>query len=300
MFGLLLGAIAISTAPILVKLSQLEPGSLAFFRCFFAFLILFPFCLRKSDTQSNFWKSKNALWILLGSICFAADLFVWHRSIYYIGAGMATILGNTQAIYLPIFGAIFLKEKLNFKFYLAISFAFIGIFLLVDPKTELAGVDLLSSNYFWGVVFGLLTGIFYSGYIFFLRLGQSSVEKMPSSKKLAYVAGLTSLTLLPFLVAQGSFEFPSAENWYWVLLVALIPQVLGWLVITHSLPKIPIGRAGLILLLQPVLATIWSFLIFHERLHSIQLAGGALTLFGVYLGNTSRVPNSKKTITSEN
>ncbi|MFH2055304.1 MAG: EamA family transporter, partial [bacterium] len=69
-----------------------------------------------------------------------------------------------------------------------------------------------------------------------------------------------------------------------LLLLALIAQALGWWAIFTSLKKVEASRAGLILLLQPILATIWGVLFFAEHLAWTQMLGGVVTLAAIYVG----------------
>lgn len=289
MFGLILGAICISSAPILVKLSGLEPTSLAFFRCFFAFFFLLPFFSFSKPNKKSL-SSKSSLFIFLAALCFALDLYVWHRSIYIVGAGMATILGNSQALYLSIFGVLFFQEKPKPRFFVALILAFVGIYLLVDPLGNIERPE----NYLLGVIFGLATGLFYSGYILFLRMGQSEKQKRSPAHQLGLVCGITSLMLFGVSSVETSFTYPSdGMIWLWTVLLALVPQVFGWIFISRSLPKVPVSRSGLILLLQPVLASVFGMILFKEYLSTSQILGGVIALFAIYLGNTVKKSKTK-------
>ncbi|MCK4373360.1 MAG: EamA family transporter, partial [candidate division Zixibacteria bacterium] len=58
--------------------------------------------------------------------------------------------------------------------------------------------------------------------------------------------------------------------------------------ITTSLPHLNASRSGLVLLLQPLLATVWGWLFFAEHLTPLQLVGGTITLSAIYLGSARR------------
>jgi drug/metabolite transporter (DMT)-like permease len=67
-------------------------------------------------------------------------------------------------------------------------------------------------------------------------------------------------------------------------------QALGWWAIFSSLSQIQASRAGLILLLQPTLATVWGWIAFSERLSIEQLIGATITIAAIYYGSTYRKP----------
>ena len=63
--------------------------------------------------------------------------------------------------------------------------------------------------------------------------------------------------------------------------------------ITASLPHVRGATAGLVLLLQPALATVWGRLFFAERLGALQLVGAGLVLTAIYLGVARRSSRSR-------
>ena len=79
-------------------------------------------------------------------------------------------------------------------------------------------------------------------------------------------------------------RLPVGMEWGALALLAFVAQVLGWMLITKTLPKTPASRAGLILNAQPVVAVIAGDLILHEKLSLIQIVGAGLTLVAIYLG----------------
>ena len=79
---------------------------------------------------------------------------------------------------------------------------------------------------------------------------------------------------------------PTLAVWALLLLLALVAQSLGWWAISKSLVHVRGSVAGLLLLLQPVLATVWSVLLFGENLEPLQVLGALVTLGAIYVGST--------------
>jgi drug/metabolite transporter (DMT)-like permease len=67
----------------------------------------------------------------------------------------------------------------------------------------------------------------------------------------------------------------------WLALLALTSQVIGWLLITVSMPRLPAGIIGALLLVQPAGSVALSYAILGERPSALQLAGVVLILTGV-------------------
>ena len=71
-------------------------------------------------------------------------------------------------------------------------------------------------------------------------------------------------------------------------MLALSAQVLGWLLIAVSLPRLPAVGSSLLLMLQPLLAVILAALLVSESPSWLQLAGAACILAGLIVASVAR------------
>jgi drug/metabolite transporter (DMT)-like permease len=297
MLGLFLGAICISFAPILVKAVSLGPSMIGFYRCFFGAIFLLGWSLwkfsLKKNLSVNFIKKHifHTGWqfTLLAGVIFALDLAVWHRSVIYAGAGMGTILGNTQVFYLGLFGLIIHQEKPNLRYFVSVPIAFGGIYLLVSKQMNMENLP----NYGWGIFYGLLTGVLYASYILSLRKSgkDKSIAATIFNVGLVALVAAIGLFIISFITAE--WALPEGIDWLWLILLGLVVQVGGWLLITHNLPKVPVSISGLIILTQPVLATFLGALLYAEVLSGLQYLGAILTVFAIYLGSTRKLASKR-------
>jgi len=195
---------------------------------------------------------------------------------------MATILGNTQVFLTAVLSFLIFKERLTVKFMFACLTAFVGVILLVG----LFSSDVhFTSGYIKGILFGLATGLAYSGYILCLKRGSTH----HSQPNITVFVAWTSLFSTFFLGLMAAFEkapfivinFNAIAS---VVGLGICVQGLAWLAITRALPAVKTAQAGLILLLQPTMAMVWGILFFTEQLTSIQVVGAAITLTAMYLG----------------
>ena len=280
---LLFGGVCISFAPVFVKLigpERLGPTAMGFWRTFLGGLILFAIALLQGG---RIHLSRRLLgFAALGGFIFFLDLFIWHRSVIYCGAGMATILGNTQVFMTAILSFLIFKEKLTTRFWIAALSAIVGVVLLVG----LFNRDVaLTEQYLLGVALGLCTGVVYGHYLITMRWSafRETIPHVP-----VFMA-CTSMFSALFLGISGAIESdpfwpPDATSWLCLLGLGLIPQALGWWTITTSLAKTVASRAGLVLLLQPTLAVLWGWLWFAEQFTFSQAIGAAITLAAIYFG----------------
>jgi drug/metabolite transporter (DMT)-like permease len=222
--------------------------------------------------------------LLAAGLLFAADLAVWHRSIWYVGPGLATLLGNFQVFVLAIVGIVFFHEKARWELMLAIPMAFVGLGLIV-------GFDWrsLDTEYRWGIFFGLATALFYSAYILSLRRARAASPQGSIASDLMIVSLVSAGCLyVGSGVGGAGIALPDPGAAWMLAAYALVAQVVGWLLISGSLPHVPASRVGLILLLQPTLAFIWDVLIFARAFGARETVGAALAIAAIGLGSLPR------------
>jgi drug/metabolite transporter (DMT)-like permease len=220
---------------------------------------------------------------LIAAIFFALDLYAWHRSIVFVGPGLATILGNFEVFLVPIVGLVFFGERLRLRFVLSVPLAVTGLFMIVGLRWQ-----QLSPDYRIGICYGLSTALFYTGFLIVLRNLQSHPSKPPAALSLTVVSFSSTLYLALEMVRTGeSFAIPDIQSALSLVALGLMCQTMGWLLITRSLPRIPAAIAGLILLLQPLLSFVWDVVFFNRATSTAAWAGVGLALCAIYLGASS-------------
>ena len=91
-------------------------------------------------------------------------------------------------------------------------------------------------------------------------------------------------------VSGGLDLVPSWPAHGWLVLLALSSQVLGWLLISVSLPRVPAALTSVILLLQPVASVLLAAAVLAERPSPAQLLGCLVVLAGVVAATAGRRP----------
>lgn len=283
----LTGATIISFSAIFYSLSGANAMTGAFFRVAYALPVLFVvwFIRRKDDRRTG-----RQRWLALGAgIALALDMIVWHTSIGYIGAGLATLIANTQVVLVAMAAWVFFRERPDKRVLLAIPIVLLGVTLVSGLGQDTA----FGSNPLLGTVFALMAAVFYGFFILVLKFANPSGS--PSAGPLMEVTAGAVITVLLIGLIRGGIDFSfSWPQHGWLLALALGPQVVAWLLIGYALPRLPAAETATIVLLQPALTMIWGALIFSERPSTIQIIGAVVVLLGVALATSARVRHQPK------
>jgi drug/metabolite transporter (DMT)-like permease len=138
-----------------------------------------------------------------------------------------------------------------------------------------------------GVVLGLLTGAAYSGFLLSLRHGAGERRRVAGPLFDATLA--SAVLILPWGLATGDLDLtPGPEAQAWLIGLALSSQVVGWLLITVSLPRLPAVVTSILLTLQPVATVVLAAILIDEEPTPLQLLGAATILSGLLFATVGR------------
>jgi drug/metabolite transporter (DMT)-like permease len=280
--AVLIGAVAIAFSGILFRLSHVSASTGAFYRCVWALPALWV--LARTENRRFGKRDRRAITLAwIAGAFFAADLILWHNAIGQVGAGLATVLGNTQVVLVGLLAWALLGERPHRSSLAAIPIVGIGVVLISGVLEHGA----YGSNPRLGAVYGVLTGIAYSGFLLTLRQGSRDLRRPAGPLFTATFAAAIGCALIG--AAVGDLDLtPSWSATGWLILLALSSQVLGWLLISTSLPRLPAVVTSILLTLQPVCSVVFAALIINESPSVLQLAGAACILVGLATATVGR------------
>jgi len=278
----LVGALAIAFSGILFILADVSPSTGAFWRCVWA---IPPLWLVARYEQRRWGKRtlRQRSYAWLAGAFFAADLVLWHNAIEQVGAGLATVLGNTQVVLVGLIAWVVLRERPSKASLAAIPVVSVGIILISGVLEQGA----YGSDPRLGAVYGLLTGFAYSGFLLLLRQGSRGVVGPGGPLFDATVAAAIGCMFIGLAVGDLDFT-PGLGAQGWLILLALSSQVLGWLLITISRPRLPAVVTSVSLTFQPVCSVVFAAIILGESPSWLQLLGAAGILSGLVIATLGR------------
>jgi drug/metabolite transporter (DMT)-like permease len=278
----LVGAFCIAFSGILFRVSHVTPSTGAFFRCLWALPPLW-FLARREDRRYGPRSQRARLLAAAAGAFFAVDLVAWHHAVEEVGAGLSTVLGNLQVVLVAPIAWLLFKERLNGRTLLAIPVSLGGVVLISGA----IGSGAYGRNPGLGVAFGIVTALSYTGFLLTLRRGSADLRRIAGP--LADATAVAAVGAALFGVAFGELDLtPSLSAQGWLVLLALSSQVLGWLVIALSLPRLPAALSSVLLTLQPVLSVLFAAAILGEAPSALQLVGVAGVLAGLVIVSSRR------------
>lgn len=275
LFSLIAGAACIALSPIWVRVSEVGPTASAFWRVCLAVPLLWIlfFSLKTKETKSLITQSPL---LLVAGIAFAGDLAFWHWSIQYTSVANSTLLANLASIFVTLAAWLLWRQRPSGLFLAGLATALFGVVLLVRASLDFSPTALLGDG------LGVVTAALYAWYLLSVKglrdRGAGTLQLM------AATTTITAAILLPVALASGEALLPeSAAGWLKLLGLAWISHAAGQGLIASALAHLPAGFASVGLLLQPVMATLFAWILLGEPLVALQIAGGAVVLAGIYL-----------------
>lgn len=290
------GASAIAFSSTLVRLSKASPSTAAIFRCAYALPLLAFFAYREDRRYGRrSWVERRAA---LGSgVFFAADLILWHNSIIDVGAGLATVLANAQVVIVPLLAWAVISERPSARTLASLPVAAIGVVLISGAF----GDHAYGRNPTAGTIYGVLAGVAYAGFIFLLREGGADLRR--TAGQLCDATAVAAVfAIAAGLVIGDARLVPSWPGAGWLLVLALSSQVLGWLLIARSLPRLPAALGALLLTFQPIGSVAIAAIVLGESPSQLQLLGVGIVLaalLGASLGRRPAAPRSESRMAAD-
>ena len=280
----LMGAAAISFAPLLYSLSDTNPATGAFFRMAYAVPVLALMVYFSNKQETSDTHSRRLAFV--AGLLLAFDFLGYHSAIDYVGTGIATLIGNSQVIIVTLVSWKLLGERPNRSILFSLPIVIIGLALITGIwDDEPYGEDPTK-----GVVAAVFAAFFYSSFLIVFRY--SNRQRAPAANPqldatIGATIGLLILDSMPLAsigVEQISFEITWPGHG-WLLALALTCQVAGWIAITHALPRLPGAHTSFAVLIQPVLTIVWGMALLDEP-PSFQQSLGMVLILGAIIAET--------------
>lgn len=286
--ALLVGATCIGTSALFVKVSEAGPVSTAFWRVFLALPFLWAWAWldqrKPAATQANPY-----LLLFAAGFFFAGDLSVWHSSIVLTSVANATLLANLAPIFVTLAAWLIWRKKPSLMFLAGLAAALTGTIMLLGG--DFAGGASHANKALLGNILGVITAMFYAAYQLTVTQLRGNVS---TARIMAVSSTVTTVLLLPLAWWSGETFLPATSvGWAKLVGLALISHVAGQSLIAYAMAHLPSTLSSVGLLLQPVMAGLFAWILLGETLTAFAIAGAVLVLIGIRVATLAESQKQK-------
>lgn len=296
-FAILIAILAVSTASIFIRFAQSDgvPSLvIAALRLTFATAILTPAALTQHrDEIKRFTRTE----ILLGAfsgIFLAVHFATWITSLEYTSVASSVVFVATGPLWVALLSPMLLKEHLARTAIVGLTLSIVGgaIIGLSDACTWAGGLacpdlqGILQGRAMWGNFLALAGAWAVTGYLIIGRKLRASMSLVPY---IFLVYGMASIALIVIMFVSGNSPFGFAPKAYgWILLLAILPQLVGHSTYNWALKYLPAALVAVTTLGEPIGSAILAFFLLNETPAITTIIGGIFILMGIYLASRNK------------
>ncbi|MEG0259841.1 MAG: DMT family transporter [Lysinibacillus sp.] len=275
--ALFFAVFALSTSAIFVKLADASPAITAFYRLFFALLILLPFLIGKKSHRQEIVSLTKKQWGLgiLSGLFLACHYVLWFESLTYTSVASSTVIVTLQPLFSMVGGYFLFKERFSKGAIVGCLVAIVGCFIIGWQDFQISG-DALYGDILAFIAAGIITTYFFVG---------QSVRKDLSLVTYSVIGyGSSSLFLAIYALSmQQSFLNYSAETWWAFLGLAFIATILGQTIFNWLLKWLSTTVISMSILGETIGTCILAYFILDEVISIQQAVGIIVILIGLAL-----------------
>ncbi|EOW1327147.1 DMT family transporter [Klebsiella aerogenes] len=248
-----------------VLLSGLPVIDVVFWRCLIGAVTLLLFILLSRQPFSRLTRLTLAL-AILGGVALVINWLLLFAAYSRVSIGMATVVYNTQPFMLVLL-SMMLGEKVSAVKWGWLLLAFSGVVILLSSELTPAHSD----NLVTGIILALGAAFFYALTAIIAR----KLQPLPA-QHIAFIQVIVgTVMLLPLVHAP---EFNSHFPWRYLLILGVVHTGIMYQLLYSAIQKLPTPVTGSLSFIYPLVAILVDYLVFHNTLAPLQLAGGVLIL----------------------
>jgi drug/metabolite transporter (DMT)-like permease len=300
--GVTIGVLASSTAAILIRFAQSGASSIviAAFRLSIATLFLLPILYFRGWAELKSFHRRQWLLMLLAGAFLALHFITWITSLEFTTVASSAVFVSVAPLFVSILSPLVLKEPINRFLRYGLTLSLVGSVMvgLSDQCTWHNGLSCPPIETFFqgqsikGDFLALAGAIAAAGYLLVGRYLRGRVSLLPYIS-IAY--GSAAIILLTLTLVMGErFTGFTIKVYLWVLLLALVPQLIGHNMINWALKYLPAAYLSVTLLGEPIASTIWAYLLLGEKPSGFMIISASFVLIGIGIASLPQQTASVK------
>ncbi|MGB2983925.1 MAG: DMT family transporter [Candidatus Bipolaricaulia bacterium] len=274
-----IGVVAASFGAILVRYAgEATPLTIAAWRLGLTAIVLLPVALAHKTLRSS--SRRELLWSMASGVALAFHFVLWITSLRYTSVASSVLFVTTHPIFVGLGAHFVLRERAGRGLIVGIGLAVFGGVLIGFGDLRIGG-DALR-----GDLLALAGGLAVS--IYFL-IGRRVRQTMPLIDYITVTYGTAAvLVLASCLIVRSPLGGFSPSTYLFLVLVALIPQLIGHSTFNWALKHLPASKVSVMILGEPIGSTLLAVLFFSEMPTWLNGIGAVIILLGIYLSLTTK------------
>lgn len=271
---IIVGIIAISFSPILVRWSDAPASVQGMYRLLITVLLMLPFGGRQFAAVRTISR-KNWLLLAVAGFFLALHFLLWMSSLEYTSVASSTILMALEPLFVMV-GAFFLfKERTT-----PLAIAAMGIAIVGACWIGWGDIGVSAAN-IYGDTLSILGTL---AMAFNMLAAQQLLTQLSSYvySLIVFTIGGVIFAVYNFFMGVPMFHYP-LEEWGVFLVLAIVPTVFGHILFNWLLQFVNGTTISMCVLGEPIGASILAAVLFGEMLTFSQMAGGVFVVVGLFL-----------------
>ena len=289
--AIFLAILAVSTASIFIRFAQREAPSIAIaaLRLTIASAALAPFALTRYRSQLSALGRRDLVLAVCSGLFLGLHFATWITSLEYTTVASSVVLVSTGPLWVALLSPLFLDEKLSSSALVGLALALVGGAIIAlggsctwDHGLSCANLaQVLAGHSIRGDLLALAGAWAVTGYLIIGRRLRARIELVPYVFLVYSVAGLSLLIVMWILHISALGYHPT--TYLWLLLLALLPQLVGHSTYNWALRYLPAAIVAVTTLGEPIGSATLAYFFLHEYPTIAILFGAALILVGIYV-----------------
>lgn len=287
------GILAVSSSSIFIRYAQEHAPSLviAAFRLGLATLVLIPFALSRRVEVASLGRNERLL-ALFSGIFLAFHFASWITSLEYTSVASSVVLVTTTPLWVALLAPVTIRERITRPVMIGMILALVGgvVVGLSDTCVWVEGSlscpelsEFVRGRAFIGDLLALCGAWMAAAYVL---IGRRLRSKLSLVSYISLVYGAAALVLLAIMLGAGlsPFGFPQ-QTYLWLVLIALVPQLLGHSSFNWALGYVSAAVVSITLLGEPIGSTVLAYFLLQESPTAMKIFGAILILAGILLAS---------------
>lgn len=286
--GILLGTLG-------VPLEEAGQHSLAsvWFRCLFGGIALSVVLAVSGRLAELKLRGQSLVVVITASLLMLLNWWLFFEAILRTSIALATLVFHLQPFIVMALGAWWLGDRVNRLQWAAVGVAIMGLALVSDAVSGLAGIKRIEHDEWIGLMMCLGGAFCYALVVVLTKLVQTSSTTSPHDLKVPTISPPSPLVLVWWQCAIGTLllswwpiqhglpTIPAA--WAWLIALGVLNTGLAYTLLYAGISRLPSGRIALLQFIYPLTAVIVDGVVYDRVLDHLQLFGFGLMVVALFV-----------------